>query len=229
LGTRGHERLKAQREVPICRKNVIVSAQLCTPVPPLNLHGKEGVSGSSPSEGLQRSLAKAGFLSSRRATHPPSRVRDKYTDCSRLSNNACGVPRHPTRCADAVSAAGFDQRLLLALAGRGSAVAGRGSALAGRASRVAGRASRVAGRGSAVAGRASRVPGRGSAVAGRAAALARSGAALARRSAALAGRGSAVAGRVAAAAGRASRVTGCASGKPRRARSLARGGSTVFG
>src|SRR5206468_9341848 len=35
----------------ICRRNVIASARPCTPVPPQNLHGKEGVDGSSPSEG----------------------------------------------------------------------------------------------------------------------------------------------------------------------------------
>ena len=29
---------------------MIASARPCTPVPPLNLHGKEGVDGSSPSE-----------------------------------------------------------------------------------------------------------------------------------------------------------------------------------
>jgi hypothetical protein len=33
---------------------VIASAQPCTPVPPPNLHGKEGVDGSSPSEGASR-------------------------------------------------------------------------------------------------------------------------------------------------------------------------------
>src|SRR6266498_3167073 len=63
LDTRGHARtLKTQREVSVCRENVIASARPCTPVPPQNLHGKEGVDGSSPSEGLtkvsaQRSLS----------------------------------------------------------------------------------------------------------------------------------------------------------------------------
>jgi hypothetical protein len=32
---------------------MVEHARLWTPVPPLNLHGKEGVDGSSPSEGLQ--------------------------------------------------------------------------------------------------------------------------------------------------------------------------------
>jgi hypothetical protein len=59
---------EAQLEVPICRKNVIASAQLCTPVPPPNLHGKEGVEGSSPSEGLYEVPANKDSLSSARAT-----------------------------------------------------------------------------------------------------------------------------------------------------------------
>jgi hypothetical protein len=36
---------------------VIASARACTPLPPQNLHGKEGVDGSSPSEGLHKSPA----------------------------------------------------------------------------------------------------------------------------------------------------------------------------
>ena len=52
LSTRGHTRARPTRhEGPICRKNVIASARPCPPVPPQNLHGKEGVDGSSPSEG----------------------------------------------------------------------------------------------------------------------------------------------------------------------------------
>jgi hypothetical protein len=55
LGTRGHARARqARRESPICRKNVIASARPCPPVPPVNLHGKEGVSGSSPEEGFYK-------------------------------------------------------------------------------------------------------------------------------------------------------------------------------
>jgi len=45
LGTRGHARtLKTRLEAAICRKNVIASARPC--------NGKEGVDGSSPSEGF---------------------------------------------------------------------------------------------------------------------------------------------------------------------------------
>jgi hypothetical protein len=51
--TRGHTRARpTHREDAICRKNVVASARACTPVPPRNLHGKEGVDGSSPSEGF---------------------------------------------------------------------------------------------------------------------------------------------------------------------------------
>jgi hypothetical protein len=52
LNTGGHPRaLKTQAEGAICRTNLAASARPCTPVPHGNLHGKEGVDGSSPSEG----------------------------------------------------------------------------------------------------------------------------------------------------------------------------------
>jgi hypothetical protein len=42
--TRGHAgALQTYPEGPLCRRNVIASAQPCPPVPPLNLHGKEGL------------------------------------------------------------------------------------------------------------------------------------------------------------------------------------------
>jgi hypothetical protein len=51
--TRGHARaLPTHRERLICRTNVPANARACTPLPPLDFHGKEGVDGSSPSEGL---------------------------------------------------------------------------------------------------------------------------------------------------------------------------------
>ena len=37
---------------PICRRNCVASDRACTRVTPQNFHGKEGVDGSSPSEGL---------------------------------------------------------------------------------------------------------------------------------------------------------------------------------
>ena len=52
-GTRGHSRAQADSpDRPICRKNMAGHARRWTLVPPLNLHGKEGVDGSSPSEGF---------------------------------------------------------------------------------------------------------------------------------------------------------------------------------
>src|SRR6266545_4876302 len=42
----------ARRDASICRNYVILSDPTCPPVPLPNLHGKEGVSGSSPEEGL---------------------------------------------------------------------------------------------------------------------------------------------------------------------------------
>jgi hypothetical protein len=48
LGTRGHARARSTRfEAPICRKNVTASARTCSPVPPSNLHGKEGIDHAS--------------------------------------------------------------------------------------------------------------------------------------------------------------------------------------
>ena len=52
--TRGYARTRlTRRNAPICRSNAIFDARPCTRVPPENLHGKEGVDGSSPSEGLK--------------------------------------------------------------------------------------------------------------------------------------------------------------------------------
>ena len=49
LSTRGHTRTSATHsEGQACRTNVPVNARSCTPVPPPNLYGKEGISGLSP-------------------------------------------------------------------------------------------------------------------------------------------------------------------------------------
>ncbi len=42
---------------------MIASARPCPPVPPVNLHGKEGVSGSSPEEGLKIPVNRVFLLS----------------------------------------------------------------------------------------------------------------------------------------------------------------------
>src|SRR5918996_3279086 len=55
--TPGHARtLAAHRQRPICRTNVTANDRACTRVPPLDFHGKEGVDGSSPSEGFTKCL-----------------------------------------------------------------------------------------------------------------------------------------------------------------------------
>jgi hypothetical protein len=47
---------------PICRKNCVASDRACTRVTPRNLHGMEGVDGSSPSEGLHKSPANRAMV-----------------------------------------------------------------------------------------------------------------------------------------------------------------------
>src|SRR4030095_3551497 len=46
---------------PICRRNCVASDRACTRVTPRNLHGKEGVDGSSPSEGSAKAQHNALF------------------------------------------------------------------------------------------------------------------------------------------------------------------------
>jgi hypothetical protein len=51
-GTPGHGRaLPTPAEGSICRTNALADDRACAPLPPQNFHGKEGVDGSSPSEG----------------------------------------------------------------------------------------------------------------------------------------------------------------------------------
>jgi hypothetical protein len=52
--TRRHARARPTlSEALTCRENVIASARQCPLFAPLNLHGKEGVDGSSPPEGFK--------------------------------------------------------------------------------------------------------------------------------------------------------------------------------
>jgi hypothetical protein len=48
-------------KAPICSKNCVASDRACTRVTPGNLHGKEGVDGSSPSEGFAKFLQVGSF------------------------------------------------------------------------------------------------------------------------------------------------------------------------
>jgi hypothetical protein len=51
----GNERaLQTHTEVELCRTNVIPDVRSWPLIPPLDLHGKEGVDGSSPSEGFTK-------------------------------------------------------------------------------------------------------------------------------------------------------------------------------
>jgi hypothetical protein len=82
LGTRGHARAReTSRGGAIYRRNVIARALPCPPVPPLNLHGKEGVDGSSPSEGFAKGQQMALFCArasaDRRRTLPPTYPQDR--------------------------------------------------------------------------------------------------------------------------------------------------------
>ena len=62
--TRGHARaLPTRLECPICRTNVLAHDPACTPLPPPNFHGKEGVDGSSPSEGFAEEPARISKIS----------------------------------------------------------------------------------------------------------------------------------------------------------------------
>ena len=62
LSTRGHARARSTRlGGSICRKNVTANALACPLVPPRNLH-REGVDGSSPSEGLRKFPANRHFV-----------------------------------------------------------------------------------------------------------------------------------------------------------------------
>jgi hypothetical protein len=63
LSTNGHARaLPTLCQQLICRTNVLADDRACPRLPPQNLHGKEGVDGSSPSEGLQLNPANGHFM-----------------------------------------------------------------------------------------------------------------------------------------------------------------------
>jgi hypothetical protein len=49
-------RISGPYNSPICRRNRVASDRACTRVTLRNLNGKEGVDGSSPSEGLRKAL-----------------------------------------------------------------------------------------------------------------------------------------------------------------------------
>ena len=62
--TRDHSRrIVGASFSPICRRNCAAHDRACTRVTPRNLHGKEGVSGSSPEEGFRKILSGDPFSS----------------------------------------------------------------------------------------------------------------------------------------------------------------------
>jgi hypothetical protein len=51
---RAHAGIGDTSRTSICSRNMLAGARPCPSVPPLNFHGKEGVDGSSPSEGFRK-------------------------------------------------------------------------------------------------------------------------------------------------------------------------------
>jgi len=49
-------RISSAYNIAICRRNGVASDRACTRLPLPNFHGKEGVDGSSPSEGFRNAL-----------------------------------------------------------------------------------------------------------------------------------------------------------------------------
>jgi hypothetical protein len=86
LSTNGNGRtLPTHGRRPICRTNVAADVHSCTPIPPLNLHGKEGVNGSSPLEGSAKAPLVGAFAF--RSTCSSSIVQwvwSRFTELARL-------------------------------------------------------------------------------------------------------------------------------------------------
>jgi hypothetical protein len=78
---------------------VIASARRSPPVPPPHLHGKEGVSGSSPEEGFTKRPANQAFRLSRQQTRVScghSRVIWRFARCSHAESDfGAGKPSEP--------------------------------------------------------------------------------------------------------------------------------------
>jgi hypothetical protein len=77
--TSGHARAPATRSADaICRTNVLANDRACTPIPLQNLHGKEGVDGSSPSEGLLKRSAYCRSLFTSKASSSGRQTQDGH-------------------------------------------------------------------------------------------------------------------------------------------------------
>jgi len=78
--TRVHARVTRRCQIPsVCAAFVPSQTRACPDVPPRNLNGKEGVDGSSPSEGLRQKPCKWGCCVACGGIPSASRVRDGYT------------------------------------------------------------------------------------------------------------------------------------------------------
>jgi hypothetical protein len=99
LSTCGHTRaLPVPAQLAICRPNVVFDDRACTPVPPQNLHGKEGVDAvwsmdPSNRQGLTIPCGPGGFgprtpgcvafvQSELSATHSSMRTSERPLECS---------------------------------------------------------------------------------------------------------------------------------------------------
>jgi hypothetical protein len=88
-------RILSVSKLAIYRRKCVASDRACTRVPPLNFHGKEGVDGSSPSEGSRRQKipGNRGFLLSRLALQSTSRCRlDRLVGLAAQSETAANRP-----------------------------------------------------------------------------------------------------------------------------------------
>jgi hypothetical protein len=98
--TRVHARVTSRREIPsACGAFVPAATRAYPRVPPQNLNGKEGVSGSSPEEGFTKRPANQAFRLSRQQTRVScghSRVIWRFARCSHAESDfGAGKPSEP--------------------------------------------------------------------------------------------------------------------------------------
>jgi hypothetical protein len=107
-------RIAGPLERPICRRNDAADDRACPRIPFPNFHGKEGVDGSSPSEGLGKAPANWTLMLSVHKTRghisDTSAVRATRRDVSRrLASH--GPSEAPSASIDESAASGFDRCL----------------------------------------------------------------------------------------------------------------------
>ena len=88
LTTRGHARVTSSRQIPsVCGAFVPATIRTCPRFSPWFQDGKEGVDGSSPSEGFLERPANMGLSSSNKLTSVERRVPDGYISFSCSARN----------------------------------------------------------------------------------------------------------------------------------------------